>query len=377
MLREVELDNHNELLRERLEAVIPFAEKQVERMVSKYPDCFPVFTTQGVWSCEQEARDTWCEGFLGGMMWLLYSATGKAVWKERAEHYSRLIAPRRADESMHDLGYLFLFTTLRGYELTGTEEWQAVSLEAAETLAKHYQPQGHYLCSAFGPESLLIDQMVDVCLLFYAAQVKRDRGLFRMARNHTSTSRRMLMRGDGSTAQEGLFDRITGEYIKPGTRQGWRADSCWARGQTWALYGFAMVYEYTRDAHDLASAELLAQYYLENAPAHGVPPNDFNEPGPRFGFETSAAAVAACGLWKLARLTGDASRAVLYRQSALQILDTLTSTTFLASESEEWEGLIKHGIYHARLGLGVDESLIFGDHFFLEAVCEALKDETW
>lgn len=366
-----------ETLRERLGAVIPFAEKQVERMITKYPKRFPVFTIEGAWSLGEYERDNWMEGFFPGIMWILYGATQKAVWRERAVQTSRMIEQRKNDEKSHDLGFLFECTYQRAFEATQQSEWQKVMIEAAETLAKRYQPQGHYLCSCYGQESLLIDQMMNVSLLYAAAQAKNDRGLFRMARNHTLTTRRFLLRGDGSTVQEGFFDRISGEFLKPATRQGWRADSCWARGLAWALVGFTKVYTFTRDAHDLASAELIAQYFLENAPAHGVPPNDFDEPGPRYAFETSAAAISAGGLWQLAHLTGDVSKAVLFRQSALQILDTLTSNHFLAIESPEWEGILKHGIYHSRLGAGVDESLIFGDYYFLDAVCSALNDDTW
>ena len=183
------------------------------------------------------------------------------------------------------------------------------------------------------------------------------------------------MRGDGSTAHEGIFDAETGAFLRQSTHQGWRDDSSWARGLAWALYGFGTAYRFTRDARFLQTAEACAQYYIENTPAHGVPPNDWREPNPAQPYESSAAAIAASGLLDLAGLTGDPARAVLYREYALRIVDTLTGPEFLAAETPGWEGVLKHGIYHLRKGLGVDESVMWGDYFFLEALSKVTADE--
>ena len=129
--------------------------------------------------------------------------------------------------------------------------------------------------------------------------------------------------GDGSTAHEGIFDLQSGEFLRQSTQQGWRANSAWARGQAWALYGFGTVYGLTRDERFLETAEACARFYMERTPAHGVPPNDWDEPNPAYPYESSAAAIAASGLLNLATLTHDWGRARLYRDYALKILDTL------------------------------------------------------
>ena len=179
------------------------------------------------------------------------------------------------------------------------------------------------------------------------------------------------MRGDGSTAHEGIFDLDTGEFLHQSTQQGWRPDSCWARGLAWALYGFGTVYRMTGDPRFLSTAELSAGYYLDHTPVHGVPPNDWDEPAPPLPYESSAAAIAASGLLDLALLCPDLAAAGRYRGYALRILDTLCSPEFLGSSTPGWEGLLKHGIYHQRKGLGVDESVMWGDYFFLEALEKA------
>jgi len=193
-----------------------------------------------------------------------------------------------------------------------------------------------------------------------------------MATRHCLTTRKYLVRGDGSTAHEGIFNLQTGEFLHQSTQQGWRADSSWARGLAWALYGFGTVHQLTGDARFLETAEFCAGYYIEHTPKHGIPPNDWDEPCPTLPYESSAAAIAASGLLNLAQLCQDPTRAQAYHQYALTILTTLTSSEFLADQDEGWEGLIKRGMYHQRKGLGVDESVMWGDYFFLEACWKVL-----
>ncbi len=181
------------------------------------------------------------------------------------------------------------------------------------------------------------------------------------------------MRGDGSTAHEGIFDTETGEFVRQSTHQGWRGDSAWARGQAWAIYGFGTAYSFARDPRLLESAQACADFYIEQTPENGVPPNDWAEPSPALPYESSAAAIAAGGMLQLSRLTGTPARARLYHDYALRILDTLCTPEFLANNTPGWEGTLKHGMYHQRKGLGVDESVMWGDYFFLEALENALR----
>jgi unsaturated chondroitin disaccharide hydrolase len=360
---------------EKCRLAFDFAASQLRHLVEAHPDFFPMYTVNGRWQHGGEAWTNWCEGFLGGQLWLVYQHTRDPWWQEQAEHYSRLIEHRKTDRSVHDLGFLFGSTWKRWYDLTGDPAINEVVIEAGRTLALRFKEKGQYLRSFVAEDSLFIDIMMNVGLIFYAAQQTGDEDLRRIATQHCLTTRRYLVRGDGSTAHEGIFNLETGEFLRQSTHQGWRSDSTWARGQAWALYGFGTAYTFTQDIHFLQTAEACANYYLEHTPAHGVPPNDWDEPEPKLPYESSAAAITASGLLNLSRLVDDPQRAHLYREYALRILDTLSSPEFLAVETPGWEGILKHGMYHQRKGLGVDESVMWGDYFFLEALSKVMDNE--
>jgi unsaturated chondroitin disaccharide hydrolase len=360
-------------MQSRTESAFRFAETRLRNLITNHPDYFPLFTKEGKWKHESESWTNWCEGFLGGMLWILYKRTGDSWWRNRAEHYSLLIEHRKTDRTVHDLGFLFIPTWKVWYELTGDEAKNLVVIEAGKTLALRFQSKGRYLRSFVAPESLFIDIMMNVGIIFYAAQQTKNEDLQRVAVDHCLTTRRYLVRGDGSTSHEGLFDSVTGEFLRQTTHQGWRNDSSWARGQTWAIYGFTTAFQYTRDARFLDTAQRCADFYISRTPIHGVPPNDWEEPSPAQPYESSAAAIAAAGLLELSKTIDAPAKALLYKQHALTILDTLLGPRFLASNTPGWEGILKHGSYHERKALGVNESVMWGDYFFLSALDKALS----
>ena len=359
-------------LREKCAGAFDFAARQVRALVEASPDFFPMYTEGGRWKHGGDAWTSWCEGFLGGELWLLYQHTGDPYWSARASQYCELIEPRQYDRAVHDLGFLFWPTWKRWYDLTGDEGKKQVVVNAGKTMGLRFMPKGGYLHSFLGDASLFIDIMMNVGIVFYAAQQTGDRDLLVKAATHCLSTRRHLVRGDGSTAHEGLFDLETGEFLRQSTQQGYRADSSWARGQAWAIYGFGTAYQMTGDPRFLQTAEDCAAYYIENTPSHGVPPNDWCDPEPAAPYESSAAAVTASGLLRLAKLTLDPQRRRRYRDYALTILDTLSGPEFLASQTPGWEGILMHASYHQRRGLGVDESVMWGDYFYLEALAEVL-----
>jgi unsaturated chondroitin disaccharide hydrolase len=354
-----------------------FAQRRVRSLVERDPDFYPMYTHNGRWRHELPPWTYWCDGFLPGMMWIFATAdaddTQAAWWHEQAVRYTKPLEPRKFDGDVHDLGFIFMSTFHRWHEMSDEQALRDILIEAGRTLAGRYQPEGKFLASFISNDSMFIDVMMNVGLIFYTALEVSSRELMEVAMNTCLTVRRTLVRGDGSVAQEGLFDPETGAFLRQSTQQGYRADSCWSRGLGWALYGFSNAFEYCGDARLLLTAEACADFYVQNSPTDGVPPWDFDAP-PTNGrpVDTSAAAIAASGLFKLARVVPDLTKGQFYDQVARRILRTLCEKHLAYEEGSE--GVLKNGVYHMHQKLGVGESVVWGDYYFVEALDEAIRN---
>jgi unsaturated chondroitin disaccharide hydrolase len=366
--------------RDRFNAALEFVDAQCRRLIADHPDYVPMYTVGGRWGREGERWTHWCEGFYPGIFWLLCKHVDPGAWRGVAEKYSLALEPRRFDRAVHDLGFLFFSTYLRWYRLTGEPRLRAILIDAGRTLALRRQ-KGGYLASFVGPHSLFIDIMMNVGIILWAANTTGDTGLRDIALEHCRTTQTYLVRPDGGTAHEGIFDAETVAFQREATHQGWAATSTWTRGLAWAIYGFTAVHRLSGEPEFLDTGRRCADCYLRRAPAGLVPPWDFDVPpdGPQL-WDSSAGAIAASGLWDLSEQVRDAAEAARYRAAALTILDTLCSDEFLARGRPEWEGILLHGVYHYHKRLGVDESVAWGDHFFVEALVKAIagrSDAAW
>jgi len=360
------------------EQAYAFSQKQVRKLIEKHPGLNPLHTQNGKWELEGPAWTHWGDGFLPGMLWIFRkhaapNSNEANYWMEQAVKYTTPLEPRKEDHDVHDLGFLFLSTYYRWWRLTGDPAHKEVLIQAGRTLAQRFKEKGQYLRSFVADNSLFIDIMMNVGIIFFAARETGDRRLRDIAMRHSHTTRRVLVRGDGSTAQEGIFDTDTGEFLRQTTHQGFRGDSCWSRGLTWALYGFTTCYEYSRDPHFLDTAEACADFYITHSPSDGIPPWDFNAPVENRTLpDSSSAAICAAGLLRLCRLVPDSLKGHLYWSTAVHILRSLCEK-HLAKSDPKWEGILKGGMYHVNKSLGVDESVMWGEYFF----CEALERVLW
>ncbi len=366
----------------KVEHAFAFAQQQVRALTQRDPDFYPLYTDQGRWRHTKPAWTHWCDGFLPGMMWIFHEETGDPEWRESAEHYSRALESRKDDREVHDLGFIFYHGTYkRWYEATvragaPDQSLKDVVLHAGRTLALRFHERAGCMRSFHGADSNFIDIMMNVGIIFYTALETNDASLLALARHHCWTTLRTLVRGDGSTSHEGIFDLETGEFLRQTTQQGYRGDSCWSRGLAWSLYGFGTCYALTRDPIYLETAQLNAEYWLSNAPENGVVPWDFDAPesGPlsRAQVDTSASAIAAVGLLNLAELSAGEARRKAYRDCALRTIDSLCAN-YLGESVEGWEGILRGGVYHIHKDLGVNESVMWGEFFFVEALQRALR----
>ena len=361
-------------------SALDFAAEQVAATIRRTPDFFPIYTTRGKWQHGGELWTDWTGGFFAGMMWKFFERTDDPVWRERAELYSRLLEHRQHDRDVHDLGFIFLNTYLPWYELTGEEWLGGVLIQAGRTLAMRFMERGQYLRSFVAPESLFIDIMMNVPIIAYAARETGDEELRRIALAHCRTTRDTLVRADGSTAHEGIFDLTTGEFLRQTTHQGLRPDSAWARGLAWSLYGYSQMYALSGLEEFREVAQRNAAYWIAHLPADHVPYWDFDADlaaPPPWGAqkESSAGAIAASGLLDLARQSADQpDLAARYRATALATLDALVGSDYLARGVPGWEGILRHGVYHTAKGLGVDESVMWGEYFFVEALMKVVSE---
>ena len=373
---------HDRSVLSRVEHAFAFAQQQVRGLLERHPNLYPLYTDGGRWCHPKPAWTRWCDGFLPGMMWIFYEETNDLRWRELAQEYSRALEPRKDDQEVHDLGFIFYHGTYRRwYEATLRDgapdpSLKDVVVHAGRILARRFIEPGGYLRSFHGPDSNFIDIMMNVCVIFYAAQATGDDALMELAHRHCRTTRCTLVRGDGSTSHEGVFDLNTGEFLGQTTQQGYRGDSCWSRGLAWSLYGFGTCFQLTRDPAYLEVAQLNADYWLRHAPEDGVVPWDFDAPesGPlsRSQVDTSASAIAAMGLFNLAELSLGAARRKAYLNCALRTMDSLTAN-YLGESEDGWEGILRSGVYHIHKQLGVNESVMWGEFFFVEALQRVLR----
>jgi len=372
----------SENLLSQVEHAFSFAQEQVSALVKRDPDFYPLYTDHGKWRHTKPAWTRWCDGFLPGMMWIFHQETGDPNWRTLAEKYSRPLEPRKDDREVHDLGFIFYHGTYkRWYEATvrdgsPDQSLKDVVVHAGQTLALRFNDLAGCLRSFHGPDSNFIDIMMNVGIIFYAALETNDTALLELAHKHCQTTRRTLVRGDGSTAHEGIFDLNTGEFLKQTTQQGYRGDSCWSRGLAWSLYGFGTCFQLTRDPTYLEVAQLNADWWLAHIAEDGVAPWDFDAPLSgtliRSQVDTSGSAIAAVGLFNLAELSPSVARRKAYLDCALRTVDSLT-TRYLGEGEDGWEGILRGGVYHIHKDLGVNESVMWGEFFFVEALQKARR----
>jgi unsaturated chondroitin disaccharide hydrolase len=365
-----------------IERAFAFAQRQVAALVDRDPNFYPLYTDAGRWRHQKPAWTRWCDGFLPGMMWIFYEETNDPKWRELAEKYSAALEARKDDRDVHDLGFIFYHGTYkRWYEATvrdgkPDQSLKDVVIHAGRTLALRFNEHAGCLRSFHGPDSNFIDIMMNVGIIFYAALETKDTALFKLAQQHCVTTRRTLVRGDGSTSHEGIFDLETGEFLRQATQQGYRGDSCWSRGLAWSLYGFGTCYQLTRQPIHLEVAQQNADWWLSHVTEDGVAPWDFDAPleGPisRSQVDTSASAIAAVGLFNLAEFSQTAARRKAYLDLALRTVDSL-ATNYLGEGNDGWEGILRGGVYHIHKGLGVNESVMWGEFFFVEALQRARR----
>lgn len=367
-----------------LQDALSDAIERIDATLATFYDRFPTASSDDLVYPATDNMDGWTASFWTGQCWLASELTGDDRFRDAAETQLETFA-RRLDEGnvdTHDLGFLYTLSAVAGYRLTGKSAYRNLAVDAADHLADRFW-DAPGLIQAWGPLDasapdewvqgrMIADTMMNLPLLFWAGEETGDRRYATIAETHARTNARHVVRSDASTAHTFKCDIESGEPLGAETHQGYADDSCWARGQAWQVYGYAIAASYTGEPAYADLASKLADYYLQHLEDDHVPRWDFDAPDDDDDVrDSSAAAIAACGLDELARLLPTADdRRRRYRNAALATLESLAEN--YATDPDASNGLLAEGAYHRTEG-DFDECCVWGDYFYVEGLVRATE----
>ena len=318
----------------------------------------------------------WTSGHYPGSLWYLYEATGDEFFKERAVAWTEILEPNKSDSSHHDTGFMMYCSYGNARRVLKTDKYDGILLETAKSLSRRYHDELGLIRSwgkiGDSGEFLVIpDNMMNLELLEEAAKIPGgERRFADVARSHATKTMAHHFRADGGTYHVLNYDQRPGfhgavQEIRRG--QGLSCETAWSRGQSWAIYGYAMMYRESKDPAYLAFAQKVSDFAIDhpNMPEDGVPYWDFGAPGEE--RDSSAASIMASGLLELSTfLPGE--KGAKYRAFAVKQLLSLCSDAYFAKPGENGDWLLKHGVGHKPAGSEIDTPLDYGDYYFLEAL---------
>ena len=357
------------LVNAELDRICHVLRKNMERYGENFPSAC---ATAGVYRIKK--NDDWTNGFWTGMLWMAYLHTGDESFRRLAlKNVDSFI--RRLDEHFildhHDIGFLYSPSVEAAWRIEKDESLKTQILRAADVLASRFQEKGGFI-QAWGaldnPNEyrLIIDSLLNLPLLYTASEISKDGRYRAIADTHYERVIANIVRQDGSTFHTFYFDPATGEPSHGATHQGFSDNSCWARGQAWAIYGMMLHRRVSGSWSEREQAiwEKVLAYFEEHLPKDGMPYWDlvFSD-GSDEPRDSSALAVAACGLLEAGKI-----------QRGLEMAETCLN---LASSKEEptSEGLLLHGVYAYAEGKGVDEPNLWGDYFYMEALMRLVRPD--
>lgn len=330
----------------------------------------------------------WTEAFWSGQLWMAFDDNKddkflKAAQAQTPAFQKMLETPRWLH---HDVGFLFLMSSVYDYKITGDSSARQRALRAADSLRSRFQWHGRYIL-AWNPKKdydewnqiasgkMIIDSMENISLLYWAARESGEDAFAEIATEHARSMQRYIVRDDYSTYHCFNFDPVTGKPIGGDTHQGWSVDSCWSRGQAWAIHGFCQTYINTGEIEFLETACKLSDYVIANLPEDKVPIWDFDIPAeaPQVR-DSSAAAIIAAGMLSISQVLSEKkdNRSDYYRNNAMDMLTGLRLHCDITQDADSL-GLLNQGASHAKKGGYWSSAMLpYGDYYYLEAVLRAL-----
>lgn len=317
----------------------------------------------------------WTNGFWGGMMWLMYSCTNNEEYLKTARASGEMVNKIFADYNHidHDVGFLWHLTAGADYRLTQNKEAYNANMLAASVLYSRYNIDGKYIIAWNGLANknlTIIDCLMNLPILYWASEVKKDNRFARVAINHADMCLRDHIREDGSIYHQVVHDTETGRFIEAKAGQGYSVDSCWTRGLAWAVYGMIISHIHTGDRRYLDASIKCADYFIENVKRFDwLPPADFGAPDEYFAYDSTAGACTAAGLLELAKHVSQEKKET-YIEAAIRVLKAIDKKCANYDETKDY--LVDLGSLRCPRedieDAGCNMPIIYGDFFYVEAL---------
>lgn len=381
--------NESGFVRQNME----FAGRQIKLMLKDVDgdSTFPR-TTNAEGKLVSTSMYDWTPGFFPGNLWYAYEYTHDPAIKTEAIRWTEKLEPLKDFTEHHDLGFMMYCSYGNAYRLTGNEKYKDNLVQAARSLSTRFDPKVGCIKSWNTFRSwhgdkvyqypVIIDNMMNLELLFFATKVTGDSSFYRTAITHANTTLTNQFRKDYSSYHVVCYDPATGKVQARETAQGYADNSTWARGQAWAIYGYTMTYRETKDPKYLKAAIGMANWYIrnKNLPEDKVPYWDFNirekgyDPGVKsFAARTkvdfrdaSAAAITASALFELSGYAKKEGK--MYKAAAIKMLHSLASPAYKATEGGNGNFLLKHCVGSIPHQTEIDVPLVYADYYFMEAL---------
>lgn len=356
-----------------VEKVLQLANEQYQSYITRFNDpSLHLYSINPDSALLNVTYKDWTSGFFPGCLWYLYEFTKDQKWKTAAQKWTSSLEPAKWLTNKHDLGFILFTSFGNGYRLTKDSAYKNILLQGAKSLSTRFNPvTGSIRSWDNGPwhYPVIVDNLMNLELLFWTARAFHDTALLHIAVSHINNDLKYRFRYDGSTYHVLDFDPATGKLLSKKTWQGYSDSSCWARGQAWSIYGLAMAYRYTGQKKYLQYAEKAAIYFMDQV--NKIPDHicywDFNDPAiPVTERDVSAAAIAASAFLELSQY----SKTLKSRcyNTAVTILQSLCSDTYLSAPGTNHYFLLKHSVVNKPGGKGIDVPVIYADYYFLQAL---------
>ena len=361
-----------------LDGAIELAKK---KLLAK-PQSLATFTPPATVNHKYPPKDNteWTSGLNTGVLWLMWELTGEQVFFDAAESQIESYHERfktKVGLLGHDVGFVYSPSVVAHYKLTGDTRSRDLAIAAAEHLAQNYcEKQGFVKRSTanyYGAHRTLVDTMLNIPLLFWAAKESGNTELYDKAKRHYHATAKYLVRKDGSSYHHYQFVPETYEPVGGVTLQGYNDESCWSRGHSWLVLGYPIAYSYTHEEAIKSVHRAVTYHMLNSLPSDYIPYWDliFGE-GSTQPRDSSAAAVSVCGMLEMCKYLDDADPdKELYQSAAGRILQGIIQKC--VNLDPERDGLITHVTHALPQGWGIDEGAIYGDYFYLEALLRYKK----